>query len=123
MDSKGKRRTATRLTAASIVAIVFLLSFLFVHQKTTSARFAALRMGMTPEEVLDTLSPIHSTESGPLDLGPGFLVWRVHYSEDLLFPDFTAVITMKDLRVVGLELRKPTGREILQRWWEKVREF
>ena len=44
-----------------------------------------------------------------------------HYHDNLLLPEFIAVVGFAEDKVTSLELREPTVPEILQHWWEKVR--
>ena len=120
------------LVAVLLAAVAIAVIADLTNRGANSARFAALREGMTLEEVTGVLKPDFVSnlaprrgidglvrEDLPADPSSCQIVGLV-YSETPVLPSFLATVTFVQGRLAIKEIRKPSLREIFEHWWSQI---
>jgi hypothetical protein len=132
-DRLFRSRRFLALVGVSLFAIGLALFAVIMDRGGSSARFDALREGMTMAEVQGVLNPTFvsyvlpasvNTMTGiylPSEPLPSQIVYY-WYSETTLFPAFFATLTYEKGHLAIKELKKPSIPDILAYWWRQVWE-
>ena len=123
--SKRNRRAAIMLVALSPLVLGVLLWHGISLFGPDPPRFAALREGMTIDEVRTVLGPEKLRLLTMLELHgfePNTRFVQFRYSEGPMYPQLEVTVLFTEGHLVRKGLRKPTFREFLEHWRAKLRQ-